>query len=85
MESFGATSDEIEIVKGKFETLALKINPKRKVKICRDADDNQVLDLCVAGNADFLITGDKDLLILKKLDKTLIVPPAEFLKILGKI
>ncbi len=31
---------------------------------CRDPKDNFLLDLCVSGNADYLITGDDDLLSL---------------------
>jgi len=31
---------------------------------CRDPKDNFLLDLCVSGNADYLITGDDDLLAL---------------------
>ena len=31
---------------------------------CRDPKDNFILDLCVSGNADYLITGDDDLLVL---------------------
>jgi putative PIN family toxin of toxin-antitoxin system len=33
--------------------------------VCRDPDDIKVLGLAVASNADYIITGDKDLLILK--------------------
>ncbi len=32
---------------------------------CRDAKDNFLLDLCVSGKADYLVTGDEDLLVLK--------------------
>lgn len=31
---------------------------------CRDLKDNFLLDLCISGNADYLITGDDDLLVL---------------------
>ncbi|MCI5122568.1 MAG: putative toxin-antitoxin system toxin component, PIN family [Candidatus Electrothrix sp. AUS4] len=31
---------------------------------CRDSKDNFLLDLCVSGNADYLITGDEDLLVM---------------------
>jgi putative PIN family toxin of toxin-antitoxin system len=34
----------------------------KKVSICRDPKDNMLLDCCLAADADFLITGDKDLL-----------------------
>jgi len=33
---------------------------------CRDADDLHVLGLAKTGRADYLVTGDDDLLILKR-------------------
>ena len=53
---------------------------KSKVKICRDEKDNFLLSLSKDGNADFLITGDIDLLSIKKFGKTHIITMAEFLK-----
>lgn len=50
-------------------------------KICRDADDNYILQLCEIIVADFLITGDKDLLILKRYKSTQIISPADFIKL----
>ena len=40
------------------------------VTICRDPNDNFLLALAKEGKADYLITGDKDLLELKKFGKT---------------
>jgi putative PIN family toxin of toxin-antitoxin system len=50
------------------------------VDLCRDPDDNHLLALCKDGKADLLITGDKDLLVLKKFGKTRVLAPAEFLR-----
>jgi len=38
------------------------IYPQRLISVCRDAEDNILLDACLAAKADYLITGDKDLL-----------------------
>src|SRR3972149_1071778 len=35
-------------------------------RVCRDVDDDQILATAVAGRAECLITGDKDLLILQR-------------------
>ncbi|GHT26892.1 hypothetical protein FACS18942_05200 [Planctomycetales bacterium] len=51
------------------------------VLACRDADDNYLLALSKDGNADYLITRDKDLLVLKTFEKTKIVPLDEFEKL----
>jgi len=42
------------------------VNVKSHFDFCRDKKDNFLLALCFDGKADFLITGDEDLLILKK-------------------
>ena len=49
--------------------------------ICRDVKDNFLLDLSDQSKADFLITGDNDLLILDPFKKTRIVTPSDFEKI----
>ena len=64
------------------------IEPITSITICRDPKDNKFLELAVDGEADFLITGDKDLLELaKKSDPAWtfrIVSPEEFLEAVGK-
>ena len=47
--------------------------------VCRDTDDNNILQLAESVQADFLITGDKDLLVLEAYQGTRIVAPAQFL------
>ena len=48
--------------------------------ICRDPDDDHLLSLCKDGRADVLITGDEDLLVLKKFGTTVIQSPVAFLR-----
>lgn len=55
-----------------------------KVDLCRDKNDNFLLELSKDGNADFLITGDKDLLDLKKFGKTKIVTMTNFIRNFNK-
>ncbi len=45
--------------------------------ICRDPKDNFLLGLCDIGTADFLVTGDKDLLELLEYKGTKIISPSE--------
>ena len=44
-----------------------------QIDVCRDSKDNFLLSLSIDGNADFLLTGDKDLLDLKKFGETAII------------
>jgi len=46
----------------RFKTEQIEIT--EHFTVCRDPKDNFLLDLCVSGNADYLITGDDDLLVL---------------------
>lgn len=62
-------------------TKAKIINPQKMFIICRDPEDNMVLDCCFAAGAAMLITGDKDLLNIKELPFELkIMNPRDFTK-----
>lgn len=52
--------------------------------VCRDKDDNHVLHLAETCRARALITGDQDLLVLKRFKATLILTPRQFLEGLEK-
>lgn len=52
-----------------------------QINICRDPDDNKFLELAKDCNAEYLITGDQDLLSLKTLAEyqNQIITPRDFL------
>ncbi len=56
------------------------IEIQSSVNICRDAKDNYLLALAKDSQANFLITGDQDLLILQQFELTKIVTYQEFLQ-----
>jgi putative PIN family toxin of toxin-antitoxin system len=57
------------------------VEPKALSKpVSRDPDDDLVLAAAVAGDCRCLITGDKDLLVLKRFLEIRILSPAEFWK-----
>lgn len=47
---------------------------------CRDPKDNKFLELAVCGKADFIISGDEDLLALNPFRNIQILTPDSFLK-----
>jgi len=49
-----------------------------KSNICRDPKDNYLVSLALDSKADFLITGDKDLLELNKIGETVVLKYADF-------
>ena len=50
------------------------------VILCRDPKDDFLLSLSQDGNADYLITGDKDLIELGKIGKTTIITLTEYIE-----
>ena len=63
----------------KVRATAEFISVTSSIEICRDPKDNFLLALAQDGKATFLITGDKDLLILQKIGKTKITTITEYL------
>jgi putative PIN family toxin of toxin-antitoxin system len=65
---------------------AKEVIPAKKVELSRDHKDNAYLSLCLKARADFLLTGDKDLLEIPSrelksagLNRLKIVSPERFL------
>lgn len=57
------------------------VSPRKRFKLCRDVKDNMVLECCYEAKADFLITGDRDILDLTGIPFTLnILTPKKYLE-----
>ena len=65
----------IKVLRSRAEILKPKRVPK---DLCRDPNDLMILGLVVPGNIEAIVTGDKDLLVIKKYEKARIVSPREF-------
>lgn len=81
---FELTKNKVDVnfVRNTFEAIVegcQVVNPEIKVDTCRDPKDNKFLELAKTVQADYLITGDKDLLVLKEFGETSILKPSEFL------
>ena len=55
------------------------VQPTRTISILEDDDDNRVLEAAIAGMCDAIITGDQDLLRLKKYKGITIMTAKQFL------
>ena len=62
-----------------FEPFIDFIKVKSKVRICRDPNDDFLLALAKDGKADYLLTGDNDLLEIKRIDQTIILKLKDFI------
>lgn len=76
------TDNDITTVVALLLTRGLLVVPERRIEVCRDPTDNMVLEAAVAGGAEYIVTGDEDLLVLGSFEGIRIVEPAEFLRAL---
>ncbi len=54
------------------------IEPVTQIEICRDPDDNKFLECAKDSHALYIVSGDKDLLVIKKYENIQIVTAKEF-------
>lgn len=62
-----------------FDIYGELVSIKSSVKLCRDPKDNFLLSLANDSRADFPLTGDQDLLSIKKIGKTRIISLNEYI------
>jgi len=63
-----------------FENKATFVKVEEVINVCRDPKDDMFLELAVSGNANIIISGDKDLLELNPFRDIRIISPKEFLE-----
>jgi putative PIN family toxin of toxin-antitoxin system len=62
-----------------FLKVAEMVEISETIIACQDPKDDKLLELAVNGNADFLVTGDKDLLVLNPFRSVEIITAREFI------
>lgn len=77
---FNFSPDEITELGGLLFERAIIVEPKEKLKVCRDPDDDKFLECAVEGKADYLVTGDPDLKNIGEYKKIKVVAGSLFLK-----
>ena len=70
-------SDALEFMAA-WKNIALYVTPRCSVSVCRDFSDNEILACALEASADYIISGDNDLLVLKSFHEIPIVTPAFF-------
>lgn len=73
---------DVEAILDTIDDVAKFVKVVSKANVCRDPKDNFLLSLSKDGKADFLITGDNDLLQLKKFGKTKILTITQYLELI---
>lgn len=76
---FGVPAEEIADAVDKLRHRVELVEPSEvPMDACRDRDDLPVLGTAKAGNVDYLVTGDRDLLTLKSFHGIPIASPRDF-------
>lgn len=81
-DKYHLSDEDVQIVLSFILLHGEPVTPQRRIMACRDPKDDIVLEVAVTGRADFIVTGDNDLLVLHPFEGIPIIGPAEFLKAL---
>jgi len=85
-DRYRLTDQDIQTVVGLILLRGEAVPPpekeKERITDCRDPKDNKFLEVAVAGEADVIVNGDQDLLVLHPFAGIPILPSAAFLQML---
>ena len=82
-KKFNFPTENIHHILNEIELISELITPSQHYEVVdRDPDDNIIIDCAVASGADFIITGDKDLLEIGSFKNSKIVHPSDFLDLI---
>lgn len=59
------------------------VEPQERLEVCRDPNDNKFFECAVAARADYIVSEDKDLLVVAEYKGIRTVSAAEFLTIVS--
>lgn len=79
LQRFQVPEITYRVIRSMISFRARMLLPKVISRTVRDPKDDMLLALSLTGKVDFLVTGDKDLLILRQFEETRIVTPRQFL------
>ena len=71
----------LRLVRGVLATICSVVNLPSLSQVVRDPKDNHVLAAAMAGDCRYVITGDRDLLVLKTYKHVSFIKPADFMKL----
>ena len=79
---FKVDDEHLELFIREIEDIAEMVTVKERIRaLCRDVDDNAIVECAVAANAEYLISGDDDLLSLGTYRKIRIVTAGSYLEL----
>ena len=80
-DKFGRNDAELAIVTAWISEHARLVTPTQTLNILADEPDNRILECALAADADLIITGDRAMLALGRIEDTRIISLADYLGI----
>jgi len=80
----GFSSREEAAFVAELRESAVVVAPTRHLTVVSDPDDNRILEAATTARADYLVSGDDQVLSLESFEQTRIVTPSRFLAILNE-
>jgi putative PIN family toxin of toxin-antitoxin system len=81
---FRYTDAQIEKAVQAYRELGTVVEPDLSVRVAPDPDDDHIIGCAIAGEADYIVTGDKRLRTVGQYRGIEILSPAEFLLVLER-
>ena len=78
---FGRDREGLSHVAVTLSELAELVKPARRISLLKDEPDNRILECAIYGEADLLVTGDKEILQLGEYKGVKIVSLREYLEL----
>lgn len=72
--------EAVDLFRSKMEVV---IPADLRIRVCRDPDDDNILAAAVDARCDYIVSGDKDLTVLKEFEGIKISDPRKFAKYEG--
>ena len=79
-DKYHVDDEAVEVLLEVFALRGQLVLPDRTVRVCRDPNDDMLIEAALSGKASYVITGDQDLLVLKSFETVRFVTPHVFLQ-----
>ncbi len=77
------TADDISLLESLILERSIIVVPSEKVSIIIDPDDNKFVEAALEGKAEYIISQDKHLLVLKQYRGVKVLHPNDFIQIIS--
>ena len=71
-------ANEVESLIEFMRIIGEQFEPHSQIQLCRDESDDYLLNLAIESHAQYLVTGDQDLLVISKIEDCSIVDAVTF-------